>query len=148
MLVINLYHSRKKNLTSRSAIGVAVARCRRAGKIDIKNLCGFSFFVYFRVSLRVHGSAFAGFHQVPFTVWQVSLATGRLTNSPTLLLYTGPVYRVIWPGFRFKVPERESNSSYTAKVDPFPSALSTRPTLIPLGWVGHWISYTKCKLIW
>ena len=53
------------------------------------------FLYIFRVSLRVHGSAFAGFHQVPSTVWQVSLATGRLTNSPTLLLYTGPVYRVI-----------------------------------------------------
>ena len=27
----------------------------------------------------------------------VSLVTGRLTNSPTLHLYTGPIYKVIWP---------------------------------------------------
>ena len=32
--------------------------------------------------------------------------------------------------FASKVPEQESNSSYTAQVDPFPSALSTRPTLL------------------
>ena len=30
-----------------------------------------------------------------------------------------------------KVPERESNSSYTAQADPLPSALSTRPMLLP-----------------
>ena len=36
-----------------------------------------------------------------------------------------------WEGEWSKMPERESNSSYTARVDPFPSALSTRPTLLP-----------------
>ena len=34
--------------------------------------------------------------------------------------------------FTSKVPEWGSNWSYTAKVDPFPSALSTRPTPLPL----------------
>ena len=31
------------------------------------------------------------------------------------------------------MPERESNLSYTARVDPYPSALSTRPTFLFLG---------------
>ena len=33
--------------------------------------------------------------------------------------------------FASKLPERESNLSYTARVDSFPSALSTRPMLLP-----------------
>ena len=75
------------------------------------------------------------FSPSPSIVWQVSLATGRLTNSPSLYLYTGPVHRVVRPvrkenDFASKVPERESNSSYTARVDPYPSALSTGPTLL------------------
>ena len=96
----------------------------------------FLFFVYFRVSLGVHGSAYGWLSPSPSIVWQVSLETGRLTNSCTLHLYTDPVNRVVWPvrketDFASKVPERESNSSYTARIDPFPSALSTRPTLLP-----------------
>ena len=92
------------------------------------------FLVYFRVSLRLHGT---GFSPSPSIVWQVSLLTGRLTNSPTLHLYTGPVNRVIQPvkkeiDFASKVPERESNSSYTAWVDPFPATLSTIPRLLLL----------------
>ena len=59
----------------------------------------------------------------PSIVWQVSLVTGRLANSPTLQLYTGLVHRVIWPvrkesDFASNVPERESNSSCTAQVWP------------------------------
>ena len=89
----------------------------------------------FRVSLRLRGSAYRWFSPSPSKVWQVSLVTGRLTNSPTLHLYTGPVLRIIWPvrkenDFASIVPERESNSSYTAQVDPSPSDLSTRPTLL------------------
>ena len=76
------------------------------------------------------------FSSSPSIVLQVSLATGRLTNYPTLHLYIGHVYRVIQPvrrenDFASKVPKRESNSSYTAAVDPVPSALSPRPTLLP-----------------
>ena len=98
------------------------------------------FFVYFRVSLRVHGSAYRWFSPSPSIVWQVSLVTGRLANSPALLLYTGPDYRVIWRvrkenDFASKVTEQESNSSYTARVDPFPSTLSIRPTSLPFSWV-------------
>ena len=83
------------------------------------------------------GQPIGWFSPSPSIVWQVSLVTGRLTNSPTLHFDTGPVHRVIWPvskenDFVSKVPERESNSSYTARVDTFPSALSTRPTLLPV----------------
>ena len=66
---------------------------------------------------------------------QVSLGTGILTNSPALLyipaLFTETfdrLGRIIV--FASKIPEQESNSSYTARADPFPSALSTRPTLL------------------
>ena len=95
------------------------------------------FFVYFQVSLRVHGSAYRWFSPSPSIAWQVSRSTGRLANSPTLLLYTGPIHRVICPvrkenDFASKALQRESNSSCTARVDPFPSALSTRPTLLLL----------------
>ena len=69
-------------------------------------------------------------------VWQVSLATKKLTNSPALLLYIGLVHTVTRPVkkesyFASKVPEREANSNYTAQVALFRSRLSTRPTLLP-----------------
>ena len=44
----------------------------------------------------------------------VCLMTGRLTNSPTLHLYTGPIYRVIWP----VICPDEINQMYTI-VAPF-----------------------------
>ena len=76
-----------------------------------------------------------GWFSSPSIVWQVSLEIGRLVNSPTLHLYTGPIHRVIWPvrkdsDFASKVPEHKLNSSYTDRVDPFPSALSNRLMLL------------------
>ena len=75
--------------------------------IHFAHAAGAIFFLYIFESRCI---SFRWFSPTPFhRVWLVSLATGRLMNSPTLLLYTGPVYRVIWPGrkdncFRFKGP--------------------------------------------
>ena len=73
----------------------------------------------------------------------------RLTNSPTLHLNTGLIYRVIRSvrqenDFASKVPEWELNLSCRAWVDPFPSALSNRPTLLPLLIKSQW----SIKLNW
>ena len=49
------------------------------------------------VSLRVQGSAYRSVFTKSLLSLAVSLVAGRLTNSPTLHLYAGPIYRVIWP---------------------------------------------------
>ena len=56
-----------------------------------------TFFWLIRVSLRVQGSAYRPVFTKSLRSQEVSLVTGRLTNSPTLHLYTGPFHRVIWP---------------------------------------------------
>ena len=57
------------------------------------NFC-FCFWL-FRVLLRVQGSAYRLVVTKSLHSLAVSLVTGRLTNSPTLHLFTGPIYRVI-----------------------------------------------------
>ena len=52
-------------------------------------------FWLFRVLLRVQGSAIGRFSPSPSVVRHSVFVTGRLTNSPSLHLYTGPIYRVI-----------------------------------------------------
>ena len=92
-------------------------------------------FVYFRVLLRVHGGQpICWFSPSPSTVRQVSLVTGQIL---LLCIYIPTPFtesfdrlgrRIVYAS---KVPERESNSNYTNRVDPFPSTLSTRPTVLP-----------------
>ena len=94
-------------------------------------------FVYFRVSLRVHGSAY----WLVFTKSLQSLAGQSCDQEIDIFSYSS-IYKPDLSqsyltrrkenDFAAKVPEWESNSSYTARVDHFPSALSTRPTLLPL----------------
>ena len=67
----------------------------------------FFFCVFFPVSLRVHGSAY----RLDFIKSQ----------SPSVFR---PVRKE--NDFASTDPEKESNSSYTAQIDPFQSALSTR----------------------
>ena len=121
-----------RKLPSISLKSFPFSACRLQIFYQLKGLL----FVSFRVSLRVHGSAFAGFHQVPSTVWQVSLVTGDW-RILLLCFYIPALFTESFDRlgrrnvFASKVPEWELNLSYTAQVDPFPSALSTRPTLLP-----------------
>ena len=55
-------------------------------------------FLLFRVSLRVQGSAYWPVFTKSLRSLAVSLVTRTLMNSPTLHLYTGPIYRVILTG--------------------------------------------------
>ena len=96
--------------------------------------------VHFRALLLVHGSAYL----LVFTMSRHGRSVLLPGDWQSLLLciYIPAPFTVIWPvrkenDFASKVPERESNSRYTDRVDPFPSPLSTRPT--PL-WV-----FGRCK---
>ena len=60
------------------------------------NFCLFCFWLFW-VSLRVQGSAYRPVFTTSLRNLAVSLVTGRLTNSTTQHLYTGPNYRVSWP---------------------------------------------------
>ena len=48
--------------------------------------------------------------------------------------------------FASKVQEQESNSSYTAQVDLFPSALSTRSTLLPFSFARIFVMFSKAAI--
>ena len=52
------------------------------------------FVVFLAVSLRVQGSAYRPVFTKSLRSLAVGFVTGRLTNSPTLHSYTGPIYRV------------------------------------------------------
>ena len=96
-------------------------------------------FVYFRVSLLVHGSAY----QLVFTKSLHSLAGQSCDREigEVLLVciyipapFTESLDRLGRKMICFKSPGMglwESNASYTARVNPIPSALSTRPTHLP-----------------
>ena len=116
--------------------------------------CGYLFifflFCVFRVTLRVHESAY----RLVFTNSLHSLAGQSCDQQIDELSYSASVHRVIRPArkendFASKVPERESNSSYTARVDPFPSALSTRPMFLSHPSLMLIIfCWDHCPLIW
>ena len=93
-----------------------------------------NFFFVFWVLLRVHGSAY----RLVFTKSLHSLSCQSCDWEIDKFSYSALIYRPHSQrpvrkenDFVSKVPERESNSSYTARVDPFPSALSTRPSNPP-----------------
>ena len=75
------------------------------------------------------------FSPSPSVVWRSVLRPGDWRILLLCIYLPAPFTESFWPVRKendlLRLPERESNSSYTARVDTFPSALSTRPSLLP-----------------